>query len=331
MQNLIWGLLSGLKFNQLSDRNKSILKLFYPDAEARFGNQAITDVATRIFDEFIPDSIKSQVDYVRDLKSDFLKYQDNFQELESIMAPIESRSPIPLGWIKTEEGYYIKLTNEGSYTNISVEIYVPDDLEVKEDRSPQSLKQLVFAPWKYVALPGSGQRLAMSSKVIKYKGKKEEDLCTKIKSWRSKKCREFTTNDREKIIQISDPKNFPHTRYASPPDITKPIEVETDCSHFINEIYRRVGIDFPYVPTSLMRCLKYFKEVSNEEAKPGDLILYPKHVGILNKNGKIINSRVGGRQRLSTRHYGEEGFVPSIAELELSSFGKPTFYKWSCP
>ncbi len=328
MQRLIWGLLSGLKFDQLSDRDKSILKLFYPDAEARFGNQAIIDVATRVFDEFIPDSIKSQVDYVRDLKSDFLKYQDNFQELESIMAPIESRSPIPLGWIKTEAGYYIKLTNEGSYTNISVEIYVPDDFAVKEDRSPQSLKQLVFAPWKYVALPGSGQRLAMSSKVIKYKGKKEEDLCAEIRSWKSKKCRELTVNDREKIIKISAPANFPRTRYVSPPDSTKPIEVETDCSHFTNEIYHRIGIDFPYVPTSLVRCLKYFKEVSTNEAKPGDLILYKGHIAIYTGNSHAVSATK--TRGFATKSVNNEKFQSSIKIYPMDIFGKGRFIKWSC-
>ena len=331
MQRLIWGLLSGLKYDELSDQNKSLLKIFYPDAETRFGNQAIVNMTTKIIDGFIPEHIRSQIEYLRDLKDDFIKYQDNYKELESIMAPIISRPPIPLGWIKSEEGYYIKLTSEGSYSRISVEIYAPEDLESKEQRTPQSVKKLVFSPWKYVALPGSGQRLAMSSKAIKQKGSVEKNPCKKIKAWKSKKCRELTEADRDKIIKISNPENFPQTRYASPPDTTKPIEVETDCSHFTNEIYRRAGIDFPYVPTSLMRCLEYFKEVSIDEAKPGDLILYPKHVGILNKNGKVVSSRIGGSQRLSTRHYNETGFIQSIAELQLKSFGKPAFFRWECP
>ena len=170
----------------------------------------------------------------------------------------------------------------------------------------------------------------MSSKAIKHKGLKEKDPCKQIKAWKSKKCRELTTEDRDKIIKISDPENFPKTRYASPPDTTKPIEVETDCSHFTNEIYRRAGIDFPYVPTSLMRCLEYFKEVSMDEAKPGDLILYPIHVGILNKNRKIISPGRGGKKRFSTLAPADKNFIPSIQELNINAFGVPRFYKWRC-
>jgi hypothetical protein len=328
IQSLIWGLLSGLKFDELSEKNKSVLSLFYPDAEIRFGNQAIENMAKTIIDEFIPDNVRSQIDHLRDLKDDFLKYQDNYKELESIMAPVATRSPIPLGWMKSEEGYYIKLTSESSYSKISVEIYVPDDLETKEQRSPQSFKKLVFSPWKYVALPGSGQRLAMSSKAIKHKGKKEKDPCKQIKAWKPKKCRELTTEDRDKIIKISNPENFPKTRYVSPPDATKPIEVETDCSHFTNEIYRRTGIDFPYVPTSLMRCLEYFKEVPMDEAKPGDLVLYKGHIGIYTGNNLVISAtRTRGNATKSVNH---EKFQPSIKIYPVKIFGNGRFVKWSC-
>lgn len=328
MQELIWGLLSGLKYDELSDKNKSLLRIFYPDADTRFGNQAIVNMAAKIIDGFIPEHLRLQMDYLHDLKDDFLKYQDNYKELESIMAPVSSRSPIPLGWIKSEEGYYIKLTSKDSYSKISVEIYVPDDLETKENRSPQSFKKLVFSPWKYVALPGSGQRLAMSSKAIKHKGIKEKDPCKQIKAWKSKKCRELTTEDRDKIIKISDPENFPRTRYSSPPDATKPIEVETDCSHFINEIYHRIGIDFPYLPTSLMRCLEYFKEISINVAKAGDLVLYKGHMAIYaGSNHTVSATRAGGYATKSVNH---EKFQSSIRIYPVDIFEKGRFVKWSC-
>jgi len=328
MQRLIWGLLSGLKYDELSNQNKSLLKIFYPDAEIRFGNQAILNMATKIIDGFIPEHIRSQIEYLRELKDGFIKYQDNYKELESIMAPIISRPPIPLGWIKSEEGYYIKLTSEGSYSKISVEIYVPEDIENKEQRTPQSVKKLVFSPWKYVALPGSGQRLVMSSKAIKHKGIKEKDPCNKIKAWKSKKCRELTTEDRDKIIKISDPENFPKTRYVSPPDATRPIEVETDCSHFANEIYRRTGIDYPYVPTSLMRCLKYFKEVSMDEAKSGDLVLYKGHIAIYTANNHTVSATRAGEY--ATKSVDHEKFKSSIKIYPIDIFGKGRFVKWSC-
>ena len=65
MQELIWGLLSGLKYDELSYKNKSLLRIFYPDAKTRFGNQAIVNIATKIIDGFIPEYMKSQMDYPR--------------------------------------------------------------------------------------------------------------------------------------------------------------------------------------------------------------------------------------------------------------------------
>lgn len=330
MQNLIWALLSGLKFDELSDKNQSLLRLFYPDASRLFGNQAMLNMATKIIDEFLPDNIKSQLDYLSGLKDDFLKFQDNFKELESIMAPIESRSPIPVGWMKTEEGYYIKLTSDGGYTNVSVEIYVPDDLEAKDQRSPQSFKKLTFVPWKFIALPGSGQRLALSSKVKKYKLKSEISYCEKLNKWKPKNCKELTELEKEKILSISDPINFPSARYVSPPSKHVPIETEVDCSHFTHEIYHRLGIDFPYVSTSVMRCLNNFKEVSESEARPGDLVLCRIHVGILDKEGRVISATKGGERKRSTFIRTDVDFLPSITKYNIKTFGPFRFLRWSC-
>jgi hypothetical protein len=328
MQSLIWGLLADVKYDQLSSENQLNLKRFYPDAEIRFGNHAATAAAKDVIDIFIPDEVKSTIDNIESLRNEFLNLQDQFHELENVMAPIQSRAPIPLGWMKIEEGYFVKVTAQEGYTKVKVEIYVPDELEGL--RTPNSLKEIFFYPSELVALPGSGQRLALSPKKVKIKHRPEEDICEKLKRWKAPKCTQITESMREKILTLAEPKNFPITRYASPPSAFKTIEEETDCSHFSHEIYHRAGINFPYVNTTAIKCLSYFKEISLEEARSGDLILYQKHIGILSKNKKVISPGIGGTRERSKLFPNDSDFIPSIQELPIKSFGKPTFLRWSC-
>lgn len=67
----------------------------------------------------------------------------------------------------------------------------------------------------------------------------------------------------------------------------------TDCSGFVQGVYARFGISLPRTAYAQARC---GKGVSFSEAKAGDLILYPGHIGIYIGGGRIVhasNSRRG--------------------------------------
>ena len=57
-----------------------------------------------------------------------------------------------------------------------------------------------------------------------------------------------------------------------------------DCVGFVRAIYRLYGLD---LPSSLGR---QGRGVSYSEAKPGDIIIYPKHVGIYIGDGKMVHA-----------------------------------------
>ena len=53
-----------------------------------------------------------------------------------------------------------------------------------------------------------------------------------------------------------------------------------DCSHLVHEVYRRAGYDYPYATSfSLYAGVRSFVRV--EDPQPGDLIVWPGHVGIV--------------------------------------------------
>lgn len=330
MQTLIWALISGLKYDELSNQNQVLLKKFYPDAELRFGNIAIENFLSNSVSNLMPSQIKDGVDKISDVKNIFEKYQENYSKLEEIMAPIAKRSPIPLGWMKMIDGYFIKVNSFSGFSKVDVEIYVPFDEQDASERVPQSKKRKIFRPSVYVAMPGSGQRLALSGKVSNTMKSVVGTTCSKIKKWISpEKCKEFTQSQRAEILFKADPKNFPKARYVLPPSLGKKIEEEVDCSHFVNEIYHRVGVNYPYIPTVNIECLSYFKEISSEEVRGGDLVLYKGHVGIVDNEGNVISAtRAKG---LATLPSDNEQFVPSIQKYPINTFGKGRFFKWSCP
>ena len=278
----------------------------------------------------MPFQIKDNLGKLSEIKEEFQKYQSDFKKLESIMAPIVKRDPIPLGWMKMEDGYFIKLTGNGGYSKVDVEIYMPLDKFDDQDRVPQSNKKIVFNPWKYVALPGSGQRLALSSKVSRPLKMPVNLNCSKIKKWVSPdKCKNISQKEREEILEKIKPENFPKARYVLPPREGKTIEEEVDCSHFVNEIYHRVGINYPYLPTASMECLSNFKEIDSDEVKAGDLVLYKGHVGIIDGDGDVVSATRA--QGFATLPPDDERFIPSIKKYPVNTFGKGRFLRWSCP
>ena len=60
-----------------------------------------------------------------------------------------------------------------------------------------------------------------------------------------------------------------------------------DCSGFVQSVYAHFGINLPRTSYD-MRSAGY--EVSYDEAKPGDLILYDGHVGLYMGDGNIVNA-----------------------------------------
>jgi len=333
-QNLIWALLNNVRFDELSDKNQKLLLQIFPHAATKFGNRHIENMARSVLDSFIPSEIRDTVDQIANLRESFLNYQNDFNRLSEIMAPTDNRTvAIPVGWLKTSDGYYIQITSKQSYSQIRVDIYVPADGHDEMGRNPSSSPKIIFRPSDWIALPGVGQRLAISNNTIKRNRRRPKiNVCEELKKWKPARCQEIGSETREKILTLSDPRNFPKTRYVSPPGKDAKLEDETDCSHFVQEIYKQAGLEFHYSPTSTLSCLKVFQEVSSQDARPGDLVLYSGHVGILSGDGMLISSTIGGRvTRYSTRDPSDKKFKSAITRLPIySDFGRPKFLKWRC-
>jgi cell wall-associated NlpC family hydrolase len=145
-------------------------------------------------------------------------------------------------------------------------------------------------------------------------------------------CPPITKADRQEILRLAQPNNFPKSRYKLRWNDRKPIEQETDCSKFVHEIYRRAGLPFPRATTKELGNLNQFVVVSPGRAKPGDLVVFPKHVGILNYDGKVISATQGGpRRRLATINNRDQRFRSSIVKSEKEDFSKQYYYlQYSC-
>jgi hypothetical protein len=155
-QVLIWSLLSGAKFDELSSESQKDLTKIFPDARVRFGNSvAQAKVQDFLFGQ-IPEEVldaKNKANEYKDLIQDSTA---SFEQIEKIFSPESSRQkPIPVGWLKSQEGYFIHLMSDG-YQRVKVKIYVPEDLK----------PGTYFEPTQGVALPGQGQRLALSNQVV---------------------------------------------------------------------------------------------------------------------------------------------------------------------
>lgn len=166
-QVLIWSLLSNTRFDQLSSKQQGhILKLF-PDAPIRFGNSIVEDHAKNFLLSQIPSEILSAKEQLDKYQEILQNTQLKFSEIEKTLSPISSRNKaLEVGWLKHEDGYYIHLEAKG-YQQTRVKIYAPEGLKANT----------FFQPTKHVALPGEGQRLALSSSVIdRYKDKMNQSV-----------------------------------------------------------------------------------------------------------------------------------------------------------
>lgn len=111
-------------------------------------------------------------------------------------------------------------------------------------------------------------------------------------------CRAMSKNDRLRLLELADPENFPRTRYRA--GSRHGIEKETDCSHFVHEIYRRAGFKFGFQTTKNLKNAPEFELLPERAAKPGDLMLFRGHVGIVDEDGSIISATRNRRHRKSS-------------------------------
>jgi len=331
VQYLIWALLTDVRFDELSDENQALLLEFYPDAQTRFRNRRLENLGESLLQELIPSQVTHTLADLSALREKVVDNQSRYAELEAILAPQPTRNtPIPVGWMRMPEGYFLRMSSE-SYTRVRVDIYVPTGEQ--SGRSPQSMKKVLFHPSRWVGLPALGQRVALSNRVRTREKRKPQNECERVKHWAPKSCRELSDKDRQQILQFADPKNFPKTRYKQTPGVRHPIEAQTDCSNFVNVIYQRAGFDYEYASTSALSCLSVFKKIAVQDLKPGDLLLYPSHVGILTAEGDVISATVGGEKMVSKLNPGHPEFRPAIRKLMQRQISTdPTqILRWSCP
>lgn len=113
-------------------------------------------------------------------------------------------------------------------------------------------------------------------------------------------CKPLSWKDRFQILKIASPKNFPRAKYKMGPRRPANIEKETDCSRFVHEIYRRAGLRYAFRTTSSLAQAPEFDVLDEDDAKPGDLMLFRGHVGVVDKDGKIISATKVRSRKQST-------------------------------
>ena len=107
-----------------------------------------------------------------------------------------------------------------------------------------------------------------------------------------------------------------------------------DCSHMVQSAYEEAGLKFPYTETKSFQSIligKYFDKTTTP--KPGDLILYPGHVGIYDPDGcsdvqstecKRMGEKSDSMRILSAR----SGKNMGVEYGQSSWFGKGDYLVW---
>jgi hypothetical protein len=129
-------------------------------------------------------------------------------------------------------------------------------------------------------------------------------------------CTSLATADRRRLLEIADPANYPNTRYRHGP--RRALEKETDCSHFVHEVYRRAGLTFSFRSSRGLKEAPEFELLPESEAKPGDLMLFRGHVGIVDEEGKIISAtKTKGKAKSSITRLNRDAFRPIRGALPV--------------
>ncbi|NUM89382.1 MAG: C40 family peptidase [Bdellovibrionales bacterium] len=133
-------------------------------------------------------------------------------------------------------------------------------------------------------------------------------------------CFRMTWGKREELLSLADPENFPGVRYRK--GSSRPIERETDCSRFVHEIYRRAGLPYGFRSTRDLKQAPEFREIPVFAARPGDLMLFRGHVGIVDLDGLVISATKVRTRRQSS----------SITRMHPDSFGRRrAVLRYTCP
>jgi hypothetical protein len=122
-------------------------------------------------------------------------------------------------------------------------------------------------------------------------------------------CTPLTAVDRARLLALANPSRFPHTRYHR--GSGRPLEKETDCSHFVHGIYRRAGLSFSFRSSRNLPDAPEFELLPKRAALPGDLMLFRGHVGIVDSNGYIISATRSRHHRSSITRLPPDAFRPS--------------------
>ncbi len=323
-QILIWAIVTDVKFDELTNENKLKLLKIFPDAAIRFGNRRLENLAEDTLRKIFPE-VSDTIENFKFIRDQFLKFQNDYKSLEKIMVlPPKENIQSPPSWFKIKNtGLLIRMEAFG-YKKVRIDLFYPEEV-----RYPQAIGYLNDF-LKYLGVPTEGQRIAISPNSVPRK--EPTKSCEDYQDFSADSCHEMSSEDREKILSMSNPENFPNTRYEAPKSPDTPIEQQTDCSHFVQEIYHRAGFDFPYAPTKDMECLSIFEMDDMDSAEPGDLVIYKGHVGILDKDGKIISATVGGAKERSKLPVDDPNFKSSIQKYNVDTFNNiKGVLKWKCP
>ena len=152
-QNLIWSLLSGSRFDELSSDQKANLLKIFPDAPLRFGISQIEKPATSFLKSFIPTEINQAKDQFYQYRSILNDASSSYKNITETLAPIPSRTdPIPMGWVQTKEGYFAKAESISGYSSVRIDLFIPLSITTP----------ITFDPTNFIAIPAKSQRLAIS-------------------------------------------------------------------------------------------------------------------------------------------------------------------------
>jgi hypothetical protein len=94
----------------------------------------------------------------------------------------------------------------------------------------------------------------------------------------------------------------------------------SDCSHFVNDVLQRSGLDIPYTTTAGMADSPHFDEVPQAEARPGDVIVQGGHMGIYSgttdSDGHPIGTQMGNHGAREAP-WGPGGWFPSGGSIKF--------------
>lgn len=150
-QTLIWGVMSGTKFDDFSLKNQEALLKLFPDARIRFGSSIIKEMLKDEIERAL--STNKYFEEVSDLLQKFRDKQDDFERLQRTFAPLTNRKTVlPSDWFQTDNTGIVNLESHGGFSKVIANIYV-------NRNSPENLK---FRPSEMIFYPTKGQRLALS-------------------------------------------------------------------------------------------------------------------------------------------------------------------------